>query len=309
MRYLTKAYFQYMDDLMPFDTMYNPIKDRIYSDKDIQKIYQQEKDEYISDQEDFHNTAPEYEEFEKELGLELTDIWIADLLEDGSEVNFRHPSSWGEYEVYKKMEHQRALEEFQARPPFDRSAVEEDFEDSFRFLLDPENHELPDFVFEQVDIRLLALHLMPQSVFEKLEKENRKREKWIGDKERETKKQLKENSNNAAYEMLAAYLYAANGLVEIKHDPDGTCTLYLEDKERFIMFEKAEVLENEVQSCHEDLYIYGHEVYDLEKGYEVHFILFDDLDGQYKYLTLSCSNFSFALDDDQEKRFKETNLI
>ncbi len=298
MKYLTKEYYKDIDDLMPFDTMFNLIEDKSYSDEEIKEMYEKEKEKFISENEEYYNTAPENEEYEEALGLELEDILIGDLSEDGTEENLRRPSSWDEYYLYKETEHQRNLEEFMSRPPFDKRECEKDFEDSYQTFLDKESHDFPEFVFEQVDMRLLAMNLMPKSVHKKLEKENKKREKLIEKKEKEVKKRLKKHTDYTVYEILEDYFRSYNNLVEIKVDKNGKAYFYLNDKERFLSFENPEFLENEVATCHDRLYVYGHEVYDVEEGYEVHFVLFDDRDGEYKYITVKCSNLSFALKDE-----------
>lgn len=123
-------------------------------------------------------------------------------------------------------------------------------------------YDLPDFVFDQIDIRLLALNLMTQPTYRKVEKENKNSEKLRDRKEKETKKLLKKNPHYTAYEILEAYFYEYNILTEIHKDKDDYF-LYLNDKERALYFKDLVFIENKIESWYDELYIYNYEVYDL----------------------------------------------
>lgn len=302
MKYFTKEYYKYIDSLIEYYLPYEIIADKDYSNEEIEGLVAKNKESYINDLEEEYNTPPVYEEWEEEA-LDLEEVFIEDVELDPDEDNLRNPKSWEEYYKYKKSEYERDQKDFENRAPFDRKEAERDFEENFNMLSDREMYDLPDFVFDQVDIRFLALNLMPKFIYKKLEKENKNREKLRNKKAIETKKLLKKNSNYTACEILEAYLYEYNILTEIHKNSDGDYFFYLNDKERFLYFKDLVFIENEIEACHDELYIYNYEVYDLEDGKEYHFILFDDFDGEYKYLTIRASESGFALDEEQEKNF------
>lgn len=302
MKYFTKEYYKYIASLVEYDLPYEIIGDKYYTNEEIRALYEKSKEAYVKDEEKYYNTPPVYEEWEEDV-LYLEDVFIEDDSLDPDGDRLRNPKSWEEYYKYKKSEYERDLEDFENRLPFDMKEAVKNFEENFSMLSDREMYDLPNFVFDEVDIRLLALNLMPKSIYKRIEKENKNREKLMQKKEKEVKKLVKENTNYTAYEILDSYLYEYNILTEISKDSDGDYFFYLNDKERALYFKDLVYIENEIESCHDELYIYNYEVYDREDGKEYHFIIFDDLDGEYKYLTIRSSESGFVLDDDQGRVF------
>lgn len=300
MKYFTKDYYKYLDSLGSYDFTFDIIKDKAYSNQEIEDLVAKNRESYINDMEEDYKAPPVYEEWEEDA-LYLEDVLVGDILEDGEEDNLRHPKSWEEFYSYKKSQYEKDLADFKNRPTFDRVEAGRDFDLNFNMLLDRDMYELPDFVFDEVDIRILALNLMPKSTYKRIEKENKKIEKLRENKEKEVRKLVKKNTNYTKYEILKSHLHLYNILTEISKNEDGDYFFYLDDKERALYFKDLLFIENEIETCHEDLYIYNYEIYDLEDGEEYHFILFDDHDGQYKYLTIRTSESGLVLDDEEKR--------
>ena len=139
MRYHTKEYYEL---LMALDSagMYEPVVDKeIYTEEDIEELYQKAMDKYLEEERADYDAPPELF-IDEEEGLD--------------------PEDAKEYAI--------AVEEYEAREPFDEELAKEEFEELYRDNLEEPDEDLPGWVRESVDHRLLAMYLMPEKTYEKL---------------------------------------------------------------------------------------------------------------------------------------------
>ena len=141
MRYHTKEYYTLMMAQGMAD-MYEPVIEKDYSDEEIEELYQKALDRYIEEERASYDEPPEL---------------ILD--EDG--------------DPEEDLEQFRIeTEEYENRPPFDEEEAAADFEEIYRDNLEEPDEDLPDWVREAVDPRILAMYFMPEKVFRKLSEED-----------------------------------------------------------------------------------------------------------------------------------------
>lgn len=149
MRYHTKEYYTLLMELGAAD-LYEPVIDKEYSDEEIEELYQQTLEKYVDECRVDYDTPPE---------LILEEEIEDDDEEGGGEI--------GGY-VFDAEEYAVVMEEFANRPPFDEDEAREEFEEMYKDNLDEPDEDLPDWVREAVDPRILAMELMPEKTFKKL---------------------------------------------------------------------------------------------------------------------------------------------
>lgn len=76
-------------------------------------------------------------------------------------------------------EQREAQTEYENRPPFDPSETIRLFEESYRTRMKYGGSRFPGWVLEKVDRRLLALNLLPESVYSLLKMEERANQKAL----------------------------------------------------------------------------------------------------------------------------------
>ena len=275
MRYYTKEYYTLLLAQGAAE-LYEPIIEKEYSDEEIKDLYQQAMDRHIEE---------EREEYDQPPGLIIVD-------EDG-------PDS----EVFE-LSIDAALA-YENREPFDEEQSRADFEEMYRDNLEEPDEDLPDWVREAVDPRILAMYFMPEKIYRKLTAEdeiNEKKFDALDDEADEKLEELRETLPEAYQEFLDILedledLYVTD--IEITDDEIRMTLSGWDDdgdeEEKLLRFSSPEIIENEgveAQSWEDedgdiesDCELLYSELY-MENGRpEVH-MLFDNKG--LKYLTFSC---------------------
>lgn len=315
MRYYTKEWERLLEQQGAVD-MYEPVIDKDYSDQEIEALYEDMLDKYVQEARAEYDEPPFF--MEELVDLDADDFDPEDYLigrfdENGDEVEVRHPESFEELLQFQEKEREALMREFESRPPFDEDEAREEFEEDYRDNLDEPDEDLPEWVRASVDKRLIAMWLLPEGVYKKLKAES---------DEIEARFNALDDAADEAYEMAIAsipedFISAVEELEERDGDyvtgvadEDGDLVIEFagwdEDGEQIRIsaaFEAAEIIEDEGLEIETDVdeddeiesncELSAHEVYYEDGRLEVH-LMFEN-DDDLRYLTLRCSDISFAV--------------
>lgn len=276
MRYHTKEYYTLMMAFGRADG-YEPVVDMEYTDEDIEELYQKAQDRYIEEERADYDEPP---------------VLFIDEDEELDEEDV--------------LDFEEALEEYENREPFDEDEAREEFEEMYRDNLEDPDEDLPAWVREAVDPRILAMNCMPEKIFRKLTAEdeaNEERFDFLDERADEAFEELRETLPGQYVSLMDLLEEFEDADVIEARLEDGLFELVLEgwDDEgdeavRTLRFIDAEVIEDEgispTVSYDED----GDPEYDCELLYseiymedgrpEVH-MMFEN--NGLKYLTFRCS--------------------
>lgn len=274
MRFYTKEYYTLMMNLGMTD-MYEPIIEKDYTDDEIEELYQKALDKYIEEERASYDEPP---------------VLFVD--EDGNAEDLE--------------DFEAEVEEFENREPFDEKEAAEEFEDLYKDNLEEPDEDLPDWVKETVDPRILAMYFMPEKIYRKLAEEDKANEEKfeaLDEKADEALEDMRgdlpeeyEELMDLLEELENAYVIEAaigSGEIELKlegWDDEGEEAVFK------LRFDEAEVLENEGIEAHSekdedgdiesDCELLYSEIY-VEDG-RPEFHMFFDNNG-LKYLTFRCA--------------------
>ena len=274
MRFYTKEYYTLMMGLGTVD-MYEPIIDKDYTDDEMEELYQKALDKYIEEERASYDEPP---------------VLFVD--EDGNAEDLE--------------DFEAEVEEFENREPFDEKEAAEEFEDLYKDNLEEPDEDLPDWVKETVDPRILAMYFMPEKVYRKLAEEDKANEEKfeaLDEKADEALEDMRgdlpeeyEELMDLLEELENAYVIEAaigSGEIELKlegWDDEGEEAVFK------LRFDEAEVLENEGVEAHSekdedgdiesDCELLYSEIY-VEDGRPEFHMLFDN--NGLKYLTFRCA--------------------
>lgn len=274
MRFYTKEYYTLMMNLGMTD-MYEPIIEKDYTDDEIEELYQKALDKYIEEERASYDEPP---------------VLFVD--EDGNAEDLE--------------DFEAEVEEFENREPFDEKEAAEEFEDLYKDNLEEPDEDLPDWVKETVDPRILAMYFMPEKIYRKLAEEDKANEEKfeaLDEKADEALEDMRgdlpeeyEEFMDLLEELENAYVIEAaigSGEIELKlegWDDEGEEAVFK------LRFDEAEVLENEGIEAHSekdedgdiesDCELLYSEIY-VEDG-RPEFHMFFDNNG-LKYLTFRCA--------------------
>ena len=317
MRIYTKEWHQ-LSDLIGTTDMFDPIIDKDYSDEEIEALYQDMLEKDIQEERALYDEPPVYDEEEwadifSEDEFDPEDFLIADINEDGEEFNHRHPQSCDELKAYRRAEYEYEWKQYENREPFDEDEVAEYFEENYKELLEEPDEDIPEWVREAVDPRLLALYLLPESVYKKLRDEEEALQARFDE--------LDEIADQAEDERLDNMPEELEGIEEKLDESEYDCVLnagkngddYIikmirwddegEAQEKYaIVFENALMLEDEQPvvtvdtdedgDTESDCEYIDHELYYEDGLLEVHLLLDNGANG-LKYVTLRCDAVRF----------------
>lgn len=331
MRYYTKEWYELMQALGTSE-MFEPIIEKEYSDEEFEQLYCEMLEKHIQEERDLYDEPPVFDldEWKEEFPREEFDpeyFLIGEIDEDGEEYDLRNPESYEELLQFQIDEYEHQWKEFEERPPFDEEEAREEFEDDYNESLEEPDEDIPAWIRESVDPRLIALGLLPERVYKKLLDEEEEMERRfdeldeIADMEYESLyEDLLEGDEDAAAELPEGIDYdelirniedlnAVDGdyVAEVRIlDGDLVIVFSGWDEEgdeivRTAFFENAEILEDdgleitterdEDGDIVSDCDFTAHELYCLDDGkYEVH-MLFENKG--LKYLTFRCDFISF----------------
>lgn len=175
MRYYTKEWYKLLQSIGTVD-LFEPVIDKEYSDSEIEALYQDMLEKHVQEERDSYDEPPMFdldewmEDFPEEE-FDPDDYLISDFDEDGEEINFRNPETYEELKQYQIDEYEREWKEFESRPPFDEEESVSDFEENYRDSLEEPDEDIPKWVLEEVDPRLIAIGVLPEGVYERLRAE------------------------------------------------------------------------------------------------------------------------------------------
>lgn len=200
------------------------------------------------------------------------------------------------------MQQHKMMEEFNQRPEFDQQEkIAKEFEKQYQERLKDIHNQYPDWVVESVDERLLALQLLPQNIFQKLQKivkESQELVETVEDLvEQENRKQKEKIPNDIWY---IIYGELADSII-LKMEKEDRClcitiqrnTQNYPDEEpiyKKIIFYNYNILHMEEGIITDDTGKIGAcnlELYKQEKGYKLGFLIFAK---ELKYMTIEFEN-------------------
>ncbi|NLM06101.1 MAG: DUF4085 family protein [Tissierellia bacterium] len=296
MKYFTKEYaesLQYTGLVDKYEAIENDLRD-----SDIEDLYKKMEGEFIEEERRAYDTPPvEIYGIFGDLELALKDVLIGDVDKKGYEYDLRNPESLEEWNKYKEESFKRDMEEFENRGPFDEEEARELFKINYNMALEAKYH-FPDWVYESVDNRLIALYYLPRDVYDKLKKISDENEEFV----RKVDRLADENLYSQAipdhmHDLLL--LHDAN-LIKLE-EREGDIFLYirsecyLHTKDPIILkFVGGEYLEKEEMNLEVDSRGYSstsfsyQETHNKGDHFEFHFLLNTFVDGGVKdiYLTI-----------------------
>ncbi len=273
MRYYTKEYYKLLLSLGKV-SMYEPVIDKEYSDEEIEELYQKALDKSIEEDRACYDEPPELS------------------FEDDDDPEY--------LEMLKE-----ELEAYENREPFDEEEAAENFREMYSDNLREPDPDLPDWVRESVDRRILAMYFLPEKTYRKLAAEDEANEKEfeaLDEQAEEAREEMLEmipeefeEFMDTLEELGSCYMLSADvsdGEIELRiegWDEEGEDAVYM------FRFDGTELLENEgvEVSMHtdedgdtfSDCELVFSELYFEDGRPEIH-MMFDN--NGLKYLTFRC---------------------
>ncbi len=310
MRFYTKEWYELMQS-QDYTLCVRQIPDKEYSAKEIRAFFEKKLKAEIARDRREYNTPPCFPDMSDQLKPESFDRsdWL--VFPGGGEREPRHPTSPEEVSEQLEREKREAEDAFANRPPFDPGESEKVFREGYMARLRYCRRSFPEWVCRQVDQRLLALGLIPKSVYQRLkteEKENRKAFRKI---ERAAKKEL--DRQHIPEQIAEAFSFHDSSLLSLRKRGRNYEMLLRKDGGWFgdgvtpyikVIFTDAVLMERERglkprtrmdadgALCSKCVFLY-HEMYSVESGYEVHMLFAVDGRSDLAYLTVRCGEIGF----------------
>lgn len=304
MRFLTKEWYCLMQ-LWGLGDIFKKIPDKEYSDADISKLYEKALKKENAAEKKAYNTPPELW-IPESLNDEDFDPMDYLIVDEENENNFHVPASAEEVRASIIYNYEKECEAFEKRGKFDPSETIDWFKESYKAGLNNAKYFYPKWMQEETDIRLMALHLLPETVYLKFKNHIREAKKeWNRLNrcyEKASKKQDISEDIRDLFDLHDACLLSLrkqgkNYVMEFQKDG-----MWSDDELRYrrITFKKAQILEKDSGISTRKQYdehgiwtsttLLYHELYNSQTGYEVHLMFWagDDL----AYVTLDCSEIS-----------------
>ena len=177
MRYYTKEWYDLMQKTNYTFGM-KKIPDQDYSNEEVKALYDKALKKEIAEEKKFYNDPPFF--LFDASDVDSGDMDLADwIFVDEETGTFTRPKSYEELKSHLEEEQMEAQAEYENRPPFDPSETIRLFEESYRTRMKYGGSRFPGWVLEKVDRRLLALNLLPESVYLLLKMEERANQKAL----------------------------------------------------------------------------------------------------------------------------------
>ncbi len=189
--------------------------------------------------------------------------------------------------LQKEVEHDRKLHD---TPPFDPTETIACFKAVYRGGVRYRTSYYPEWLCKEVDKRLLALNLIPQSAYKRLKEEEKANKRAIDKLEKEAERVLK--SQDIPEEITSNFRFHDADILALKRvrsdvemylnrdgmQPEGETpytkitfkNVSMLERERGLVFRKKTKNDGMIGSNCQFLY---HELYRTEEGYEVHMML------------------------------------
>ena len=175
MRYYTKEWYKLMQS-QDYTSGMKKIPDKVYTDEEIMEFYLKKRQRAIARDRREHDEPPQFFDVSETLTPERFDPEHWRIFDDeGKEC--RQPVTADEVREQLEQDRKWVEEAFAAREPFDPTETIADFECAYRNGIRWASSWYPAWVLEEVDKRLLALGLMPDSAYRRLKKEEKQNKK------------------------------------------------------------------------------------------------------------------------------------
>lgn len=316
MKIFTKEWHE-LSDFLGTTEMFEPVIDKEYTDDEIENLYQDMLEKYIQEEQSLYDEPPffdpdEWKEMFPEDEFDPEDFLIGDIEDENGEVNLRNPASYEELLDYRQREFEQSLLEYEERETFNEEEAAEEFEEDYRDNLEEPDEDIPEWIRASVDKRLLAMYVLPESVYKKLRAEEEeveaRFEKLDAEVERLLEEKAKEDEGRPEEceeiedildDVQAEFITGAS-------EADGSYELELvswDDEgdyqiRRIVSFTDAELIENEQPDIRvsededgdteSNCDLRDYELYYADGKYEIHLLL-DNEENGLKYVTLRCS--------------------
>ena len=289
MKYFTKEWYELMQNIH-YTEGFEILEDKEFTDQDIKMLYDKKMNEWINEEKEAYEEKPDYSDLYD--ALESKEFNPVDwLFVDENKKEVIEPSTKEEVIEHLKFEEKQALKEYNKRKPFDKKQSEKDFNEFYKDMLEAKDI-VPKWVYEQVDKRLIALGYLPQSVFDKLKKQETLSKEKYDIIEKEAINTL--YNQNISEEIYANFNFHDEVIKSLKCK-DGNYIMkithsdFIESYTVTVVFKDATIIEMEDLKFGKSIYLYE-EIYKLDNGYEVHIMC--ECDG-LKYITIKCSDIEF----------------
>ena len=175
MKYYTKEWYELMQK-QDYTSGLQKIPDKIYMDQEIQAFYDADLITEVMHDREIYDTPPNYDLYESLLDSDRFQPHIVLFVNEETGEAF-HPDTLEVARQYIEQERREREEAFLKRPPFDPAETIQCFEDCYKGMLRYGGYGYPQWVLDTVDERLLALHRIPETAYDRLrieEAENQK---------------------------------------------------------------------------------------------------------------------------------------
>lgn len=288
MRYYTKEWYSWLQEAN-LTTGMKKIPDKDYTDEDIQELYDRALRQSIKEAEAAYNSPP---------------VSLLDLINPNEETY--NPEDFllineetGEATPIPTLEEAREIfrndlsgqqKEFNNRPPFDPAETIEFFEESYQFLLDSSSDFWKQTGFH-VNPRLLALDLLPETVYKALKEREKSAKKALNETEKKAKQAMLREEKQLPEEIRDIFCYHDAEILSIAQVGSD---IYMDLKKDFdfddanpyerVVFKDANFIEKDPGLDSDAFYLYD-ELYKTEHGYEYHLMATGEDLG---YVTIEC---------------------
>ena len=310
MRFYTKDWYDLMQH-QDYTTCVRQIPDKVYTEAEIRSLFRERLASEIQRDRLDYDTPPCFPDLADQLRPEHwnPEDWL--IFPAGEDLPPRHPTSPEEVAAQWERDRRAAEEAFASRPPFDPAETERWFRALYRARLRDADRHYPAWVCVQVDRRLLALDLLPEGVYQKLQIEEAENRKAFEAIERAAEEELSRqpipDDITAAFQFHDASLlsFRKRGRdYEMRLRKDGgwcgdDVTPYSK-----VLFRDAVLLEREKSLVPRTMrdadgtlssnctFLY-HELYAGPDGYEVHMLFATAGRSGLAYCTVRCGDIAF----------------
>jgi len=107
----------------------------------------------------------------EDLGIDIDDVIIWDLDDEGNRLGERSPEDIDEFREYLAKDLTEEIEDFENREPFTREEFKQYYKNYYETNLEEGSPHLPEYIQKRVDPRILAMNLIPDHLHNRLEEE------------------------------------------------------------------------------------------------------------------------------------------
>ncbi len=305
MKYLTKEWYKLAQET-DYTLCVKKIRQKAYSEAEIKKFYNKALIRRITDAKREYNSVPD-DDYRLEL-LDKADFNLKDWSIIDEETGFSFdPATKTELRDYLEAEQARAMRDFANREPFDADALILDFNEVYEDVKKYLRDHYPEWIFEEVDSRLLALDLIPADAYRRLKVEEEKNSKEYDRMTKHAWNAINREEDKLPSEVATALEYHDASVLAIQPQGndiemllalDGECrqpeitpyTRVVLQNSTFLEFDDGICIEPTLEpdgNILSDCRFLYREIYLTEKGtLEVHLMVWND---GPKYITFLCS--------------------